>query len=141
MRTKTYQFYDILFPVKPNQEVIVPYVAFHVIFVISTEGMRLVFLWQNFSFCQHSDDVQQCFNFIFIFTDTFEVFFELSGFSYFFHHLIDAIKFSTLSILTMPASSPLSASFIAESVVSLGISKPYQLVLPFLFSSSFLSNS
>ena len=37
-----------------------------------------------------------------------------------FHHLIDAIKFSTLSILTMPASSPLSASFIAESVVSFG---------------------
>ena len=34
------------------------------------------------------------------------------------HHLIDAIKLSTLSILTLPASSPLSASFIAESVVS-----------------------
>ena len=37
-----------------------------------------------------------------------------------FHDLIEAIKFSTLSILTMPASSPLSASFIAESVVSFG---------------------
>ena len=39
-----------------------------------------------------------------------------------FHDLIEAIKFSTLSILTMPASSPLSASFIADSVVSFGIS-------------------
>lgn len=38
------------------------------------------------------------------------------------YHLIDAIKLSTLSILTMPASSPLSASLIAESVVSFGIS-------------------
>ena len=54
--------------------------TFHVIFVISTEGMRLVFLWQDFSFCQHSDNFQKSLNFLDIFTDTFEVFFELSGF-------------------------------------------------------------
>ena len=69
-------------------------------------------------------------NFLYVFTDTFEVLFELSGFTYFLHHLIDAIKPSTLSILTMPASSPLSASFIAESVVSFGISASKLSVIP-----------
>ena len=47
-----------------------------------------------------------------------------------FHYLIEAIKLSTLSILTMPASSPLSASFIADSVVSFGISTSKLSVIP-----------
>ena len=46
--------------------------AFHMIFVISTEGMRFVFLWQNLSFCQQSDEFQKSLNFLYIFTDTFE---------------------------------------------------------------------
>ena len=46
--------------------------------------------------------------------------FKSCTFDYLLRYIIDAIKFSTLSILTMPASSPLSASFIAESVVSFG---------------------
>ncbi len=45
MGTKTYQFYDIPFPVIPDQQIIFPYMTFHMIFVISTEGMRLVFFW------------------------------------------------------------------------------------------------
>ena len=82
-------------------------------------AFALWFLRQQRQQVQRSDS-ELCLNFLYVFTDSFEVLFELSGFTYFLRHIIDAIKFSTLSILTMPASSPLSASFIAESVVSFG---------------------
>ena len=97
-------------------------------------AFALWFLRQQRQQVQRSDS-ELCLNFLYVFTDSFEVLFELSGFTYFLRHLIDAIKLSTLSILTMPASSPLSASFIAESVVSFG--KVIVVISPNIYISDY----
>ena len=121
--SKADKFYFISILVKPNQQEVALYMTFHVVLVIAGQRVGVEVRWDCFAVRQLTDDFQKGVYLVGVVFYFFEVLLELRSLAYCLHaYSIEAMKLSILEMSTTPASFSLSASFIASSVVLLGMS-------------------